>query len=132
MERREIPAKGSPCPRCGEPIGWLKVHRVRYGDRVYEYLWAIHYLGYEGGRKKIKRCHLGPLKRYLHVEKTMGVEVYGQGVGVERVKRLLESMRSLARELYKACKEIEGVKECLGAGRLAALLDVDREEEEEE
>lgn len=106
MEQREIPAKGSPCPRCGEPIDWLKVHRIRYGNRVYEYLTAVHYLGYEGGRKRIRRCHLGPLEHYLHVEKTMGVEVRGQGVGEERVKRLLESIKSLVLEARRACSEM--------------------------
>ncbi|MEM0340786.1 MAG: hypothetical protein QXF18_04510 [Acidilobaceae archaeon] len=103
MEQRGVPArKGSPCPRCGEPISWLKVYRVRYEDRVYEYLTAVHYYGYEDGRKKERKCYLGPAD----------------------IKRILESMKSLARRALSLCDALkEEPEECTVVERVVGVLE---------
>jgi hypothetical protein len=53
------------CPRCGYEISWIE--RIRRGDRVY-YL-AVHYLGYSGKKKKVRKCYLGP-EEYVYVSRT--------------------------------------------------------------
>jgi hypothetical protein len=51
------------CPRCGAEGGYLWSRHV--GDHTY-YYWV--HTSYEGGRRKVRRCYLGP-KSYTYVEK---------------------------------------------------------------
>lgn len=51
------------CPRCGSPISWIERHAR--GGRAY--LVAAHYLGVEGGKKRVRKCYLGPQNPYEYV-----------------------------------------------------------------
>lgn len=53
------------CPRCGQVYSWIE--RSTIGGRVYFY--AVHYLGFEGGRRKTRKCYLGPAV-YEYVSRT--------------------------------------------------------------
>jgi len=44
------------CPRCGAQISWLE--KQLKGSRVY-YV-AVHYLGSKEGKRRVKKCYLGP------------------------------------------------------------------------
>lgn len=60
--------KGEPrpiCPRCGQPYSYIESHRV--GGK--EYFYAVHYYREEGGKRRRKRCYLGP-KEYDYVTMT--------------------------------------------------------------
>jgi len=52
------------CPRCGERYSYIERRSV--GDQVY--LYAVHYLKVKG-KRKIKKCYLGPQDRYIYVSK---------------------------------------------------------------
>jgi hypothetical protein len=61
-----VSTKAKPrCPRCGGEISWIE--KQKKGDRIY-YL-AVHYLGYSGKKKKVRKCYLGP-EEYVYVSRT--------------------------------------------------------------
>lgn len=99
--------KDSPCPRCGQLIAWVKVNRVRYKDRVYEYLTAVHYYGYEDGRKKERKCNIGPAD----------------------IKKFLENIESLTRRALSLCDMLKVLKveleECTVIKRIANVLEIE-------
>ncbi len=64
------------CPRCGLPISWIE--KLRRGDRVY--VRAVHFLGYVGKRKVVRKCYLGPVESYeyvSHLHRKEDLEFYG-------------------------------------------------------
>jgi len=53
------------CPKCGNPYSWIESRVV--GKRVYYY--AVHvYKDPETGKRRVKRCYLGP-EVYVYVSK---------------------------------------------------------------
>jgi len=52
------------CPRCG--LKYSYIERRKVGDRVY--LYAVHYFKV-GGKRRIKKCYLGPESSYIYVSK---------------------------------------------------------------
>ena len=44
------------CPRCGEPYSYLERRSV--GGKVYYY--AVHYEGIKDGKRRYRKCYLGP------------------------------------------------------------------------
>ena len=78
------------CPRCGQPYSW--VERSTIGGRVYFY--AVHYLGFEGGRRKTRKCYLGPAV-YEYVSRTHG-DINLTFEGAVSGDRLLSYLEQLA------------------------------------
>jgi len=88
---------GKPCPRCHMTIDFLERKRVR--GQVYLYAW--HYLRGPDGKRKIKRCYLGP-EHYIHgqvTHKPMGIDLKGMGQDLEDIPRYSEYLRNVAKRL---------------------------------
>jgi len=71
MSREALLRKGI-CPRCGKPFRWI------YQEAIYgrTYLYAVHEEIVEG-KKKRRKCYLGPADSYEYVSKTHDLEFYG-------------------------------------------------------
>ncbi len=54
------------CPKCGQPIDWLE--RKRVNGQIY---YVAAHVYYENGKRKIKRCYLGP-EKYIYGNMTQG------------------------------------------------------------
>ncbi len=84
------------CPRCGNPISWYEKRRV--GNQTYIY--AVHYLG----KKKVRKCYLGPLGSYEYVSRTHvreGLSFYGplnENRLLEYANALLDTLPSLIKK----------------------------------
>jgi hypothetical protein len=61
------------CPKCGQPYSYIDEEEK--GGRVY--LYAIHYYKDPDGRKRKKKCYLGPKDGYEYVSKTHEIIFYG-------------------------------------------------------
>jgi len=61
------------CPKCGEPYSY--VEEIDIGGRLY--LYAVHYVKDESGKRRKKRCYLGPKDGYEYVSKTHEITFYG-------------------------------------------------------
>jgi hypothetical protein len=61
------------CPKCGEPYSYIE--EIDIGGRTY--LYAVHYVKDESGKRKKKRCYLGPKEGYEYVSKTHDIIFYG-------------------------------------------------------
>ena len=61
------------CPRCGQPYSY--VEEIDIGGR--SYLYAVHYIKDESGKRRKKRCYLGPKEGYEYVSKTHDITFYG-------------------------------------------------------
>ena len=61
------------CPRCGEPYKWI------YRENIHgrSYLYAVHEYIDENGRKRRRKCYLGPEGNYKYVSATHDLEFYG-------------------------------------------------------
>jgi type I site-specific restriction endonuclease len=61
------------CPRCGEPYRWI------YRENIHgrSYLYAVHEYVDENGRKRRRKCYLGPEGNYEYVSATHDLEFYG-------------------------------------------------------
>jgi hypothetical protein len=61
------------CPRCGEPYRWI------YRENIHgrSYLYAVHEYIDENGRKRRRKCYLGPEGNYEYVSATHDLEFYG-------------------------------------------------------
>jgi hypothetical protein len=57
------------CPRCGAP-GYLEEYCVKSGGGERCYFRVVHYY-YEGGERKKRSCYIGPVDRYIYVEKLL-------------------------------------------------------------
>jgi len=78
------------CPRCGAPVSWRET--VRRGGR--EYSVAVHYLGTVNGKRRVKKCYLGPVGGYVYVTATHGdlgmkLEGYTNARALEYLRVLL-------------------------------------------
>jgi hypothetical protein len=61
------------CPKCGQPYSYIE--EIDIGGRTY--LYAVHYVKDESGKRKKKRCYLGPKEGYEYVSKTHDIIFYG-------------------------------------------------------
>jgi hypothetical protein len=61
------------CPKCGQPYSYIE--EIDIGGRLY--LYAVHYVKDESGKRKKKRCYLGPKDGYEYVSKTHEIIFYG-------------------------------------------------------
>jgi hypothetical protein len=61
------------CPRCGQPYSYIE--EIDISRR--SYLYAVHYVKDENGKRKKKRCYLGPKEGYEYVSKTHDIIFYG-------------------------------------------------------
>jgi hypothetical protein len=61
------------CPKCGQPYSYIE--EIDIGGRLY--LYAVHYVKDESGKRKKKRCYLGPKDGYEYVSKTHDIIFYG-------------------------------------------------------
>jgi len=89
MSREALLKKGI-CPRCGQPFRWI------YSETIYgrTYLYAVHEYLDENGRKKRKKCYLGPADSYAYVSMMHDLEFYGP-VRDDRYIKYLEEILSL-------------------------------------
>jgi hypothetical protein len=98
QESKDEEKQANICPRCGRKIDWYEKHKI--GNRVYVY--AVHYLGYENGKYKYKKCYLGPLDSYKYVSKTHereGLLLYGalhEERSIDYLEILLDTLPSIA------------------------------------
>ncbi len=110
--------KKDVCPRCGLVVDWFEEKRV--GERIYVY--AVHYLGFEKGKKKVKKCYLGPLESYeyvSHLHRKEGLEFYG----LTNPARIFEYLNRLLDALFEVENlNLEGVDKLIEKMRKAIEL----------
>jgi len=89
MSREALLKKGI-CPRCGQPFRWI------YSETIHgrAYLYAVHEYVDENGRKRRRKCYLGPADSYEYVSKTHDLEFYGMTKD-DRYIRYLEEIIDL-------------------------------------
>jgi hypothetical protein len=78
------------CPRCGESYSYIE--KISIGER--SYLYAVHYYVDENGRRRKRRCYLGPVDGYEYVSKTHEIIFYGLD-RQDRYIRYLEEITDL-------------------------------------
>jgi len=66
------------CPRCGERYSYLETSKR--ASNVYVY--AVHYY-YENGKRKKRKCYLGPLESYIYVTKLHTDVIRPEGLVLE-------------------------------------------------
>jgi len=69
----QISSEKKVCPKCGQPYSY--VEEIDIGGR--SYLYAVHYVKDENGKRKKRRCYLGPKEGYEYVSKTHDITFYG-------------------------------------------------------
>jgi hypothetical protein len=126
-------AEAELCPRCGQP--YSTVERRTRGHHVYYY--AVHYLGREAGKVRIKKCYLGP-ERYEYVERLHAMELAG-AIDKQRFRRylhevldsiepsleeLLDVMRELAERALEEAEGLEPEKAEKALDKVAVLRDL--------
>jgi len=89
MSREALLRKGI-CPRCGQPYRWI------YQETIHgrAYLYAVHEYVDENGRKRRRKCYLGPAGSYEYVSKTHDLEFYGP-IKDDRYIKYLEEILDL-------------------------------------
>jgi hypothetical protein len=92
MSREALLRKGI-CPRCGEPYRWI------YQETIHgrTYLYAVHEI-VEEGKKKRKKCYLGPADSYKYVSATHDLVFYGPTRDDRYIKYLEEILDLFASE----------------------------------
>jgi len=73
------------CPKCGQRYSYID--RKKVGDQVY--LYAVHYFEV-GGKRKVRKCYLGPEKGYIYMTKTY--EIALKSLDRERILNYLDSL----------------------------------------
>jgi len=101
------------CPRCGMPYSYLDIDKRASNTYVY----AIHYY-YEGGKRKKRKCYLGPLESYIYVTKLHTDIVNPEGLVLEGALSTTRAVRYI--EALTAYFENRG-KESLTDEELRAL-----------
>jgi RNA polymerase-binding transcription factor DksA len=87
------------CPRCGRPIDWLE-RRVRNG---HVYIYAYHYVKDENGKRKVKKCYLGP-EKYDYTNRVLATA----GIQVKSLaQQLMEDRPLIASQLEELVKAVE-------------------------
>jgi len=99
------------CPRCGNPFSYIE--EVDRGGRLY--LYAVHYVKDESGRRKKRRCYLGPKDGYEYVSKTHDIIFYGLDREdryiryLEEILDLFASEESVSTDLERFKRDFENV-----------------------
>ena len=109
------------CPRCGKQYSYLE-RRTKGGNR---YVYAVHVKKVKG-KKKVKKCYLGPLDSYKYVSmlhKREGLVLEGL-IANDRVARYIYTLAEYLRnrgveeltreEVYALRKLSETILEVLG------------------
>ena len=87
------------CPRCGRPIDWIE-RRVKNG---HVYIYAYHYVKDENGKRKVKKCYLGP-EKYDYANRVLAIT----GIQVKSLAhQLTEDKPLIASQLEELAKAIE-------------------------
>ena len=73
MSLSQISSEKKICPKCGQPYSY--VEEIDIGGR--SYLYTVHYIKDESGKRRKKRCYLGPKDGYEYVSKTHEITFYG-------------------------------------------------------
>jgi len=95
MSREALLRKGI-CPRCGKPFRWIyqeTIGRRGENDHGRTYLYAVHEEIIEG-KKKRRKCYLGPADSYKYVSATHDLEFYGL-IREDRYIKYLEEILDL-------------------------------------
>ena len=106
------------CPRCGRQYEYIEERKQ--GERVYFY--AVHVEKLPGGKRRVKRCYLGPLV-YSYVSKLHRKEglVFK---GLLEVNRAIEYLESILQSLLNGSADRETRREIARKLRFYAdLLD---------
>jgi len=96
------------CPRCGRPIDYLerRVVRRRGKDgkvREQVYFIAWHYVRGPDGKRKVKKCYLGP-EKYVHANRLLAAA----GLHVKSLaQQLMEDRPLVVSQLEELAKAIE-------------------------
>ena len=112
MPRGRSEKEKERCPRCGAPVSYFEEHRR--GDRVY--VVAVHYEGYdrETGRKRVRKCYLGPKNSYAYVtqmHEREGLVLKGMG-DRDRVLEYLDAIIHYLETLeYESEEEVKRLAE---------------------
>jgi len=99
------------CPRCGNSFSYIE--EVDRGGRLY--LYAVHYVKDESGRRKKRRCYLGPKDGYEYVSKTHDIIFYGLDREdryiryLEEILDLFASEESVSTDLERFKRDFENV-----------------------
>jgi hypothetical protein len=100
------------CPRCGRPVDWFERHRVKTGYNTYRtYILAVHLIDV-GGKRRRKKCYLGPEGGYssaaiTHIEHLGGLE--GLVDVWDRNKYYLENLL----ESFLRCDDVKVLREVI-------------------
>jgi hypothetical protein len=91
MPLSQISSQKKICPRCGESYSYIE--KISIGER--SYLYAVHYYVDENGRRRKRRCYLGPVDGYEYVSKTHDITFYGLDRQDRYIRYLEEILRLL-------------------------------------
>jgi hypothetical protein len=91
MPLSQISSQKKICPKCGEPYSYIE--EIDIGGR--SYLYTVHYVKDENGKRKKKRCYLGPKEGYEYVSKTHDITFYGLDRQDRYIRYLEEILRLL-------------------------------------
>ena len=115
------------CPKCGEPYSY--VEEIDIGGRTY--LYAVHYVKDENGKRKKKRCYLGPKEGYEYVSKTHNIIFYGLDRQDRYIRYLEEILRLLGSSEPVSSEPEEFKKIFLNVMRMRSLAKkIERRSEE--
>ena len=106
MSREALLKKGI-CPRCGKPFRWI------YRENIYgrSYLYAVHEV-VEEGKKKRRKCYLGPTDSYVYVSMMHDLSFYGL-IKEDRYIRYLEEILDLFTSDVPVSTDPESLREIL-------------------
>jgi hypothetical protein len=99
------------CPKCGETYSYIE--EIDIGGR--SYLYAVHYVKDESGKRRKKRCYLGPKDGYEYVSKTHDITFYGLDrqdryiIYLEEILRLLGSSMPVSSEPEEFKRDFENI-----------------------
>jgi len=109
MSREALLKKGI-CPRCGQSYRWI--YQEKIAGRTY--LYAVHEEIVEG-KKKRRKCYLGPADSYEYVSKTHDLSFYGMTkedryiTYLEEILNLLGSEESISTDPEEFKRDFENV-----------------------
>ncbi len=87
------------CPRCGRPIDWIE-RRIKNG---HVYIYAYHYVKDENGKRKVKKCYLGP-EKYDYANRVLATA----GIQVKSLAhQLIDDKPLIASQLEDLVKAVE-------------------------
>jgi len=100
------------CPSCKKPVSWYEKRKTKHNTYVY----AAHEIK-ENGKRKIRKCYLGPEKEYNYVSRMQkGLVLRGlidENRELEYLEELIESLieEELSIDKNKAKELVEKLEE---------------------